>query len=303
VAGTPPSCSSLADDAQRTLSESRNIDMQLTTLRVWALTLFVCLVAGATSAAQEEEFDNSKSKLQLNCWVSAPSGYFNGKDGQGYFDLQRDFGFGNYATFSGKWDWRFKRKHHLLFAVNPVLSSTTSTINRTIEWQGQTFDAGASVESSVRSLIFTPGYQYDFLRRRSIWLGVLVNVNLTYTDAKLKASGAVTGGSSSASGSKQASGSLFVPLPAIGPVFRWYPIPHSAHFYLDGALTGMSFFGYGDFISANAVLGFPISRHWDARIGYIMGSRLKIHGSSDHIAIRLTQKGPVFGAEYHWGVR
>ena len=90
MAGTPPSCSSLADDAQRTLSESRNIDMQLTTLRVWALTLFVCLVAGATSAAQEEEFDNSKSKLQLNCWVSAPSGYFNGKDGQGYFDLQRD---------------------------------------------------------------------------------------------------------------------------------------------------------------------------------------------------------------------
>src|SRR6516225_4379251 len=117
-----------------------------TALHASALALVLCL--GAKAIVAQEELDNSKSKLQLNCWVSAPSGYFNGRSGQGYFDIQRDFGFGNYATFSGKWDWRFKRKHHLLFAVNPVLSSTTSTINRTIEWQGQTFDAGASVEST-----------------------------------------------------------------------------------------------------------------------------------------------------------
>ena len=272
-----------------------------TALHASALALVLCL--GAKAIVAQEELDNSKSKLQLNCWVSAPSGYFNGRSGQGYFDIQRDFGFGNYATFSGKWDWRFKRKHHLLFAVNPVVSSRTTTISRTIDWQGQTFDAGARVESSIRSLIFTPGYQYDFFRRQSIWLGLLVNVNLAYTGAKLKATAGITGGGSSASGSKQADGSLFVPLPAIGPDFRWYPIPSSARFYLDGALTGMSFFGYGNFISANAVLGFRVSRHWGARVGYLMGSRFKITGSNDRIAIRLTQKGPVFGLEYHWGVR
>jgi len=86
------------------------------------------------------------------------------------------------VTFSGKWDWRFKRKHHLLFSANPVVSSTTTTINRTIDWQGQTFGVGASVESTIRSLVFTPGYQWDFLRRRSIRVGLLVNLNLAYTD-------------------------------------------------------------------------------------------------------------------------
>jgi hypothetical protein len=277
--------------------------MPNTKLRVGLLGLLLCMSSSAPLAGQEKEYDNSKWKLELNCWVSAPTGYFNGASGNGYFDLQRDFGFGSYATFSGKWDWRFKRKHHLLFAVAPVVSSRTTNLNRAIDWQGQTFDVDARVEANMRSLIFTPGYQYDFFRRQSIWLGLLVTVNLVYTDAKLKATGAIAGGGSSASGAVQADGSLFAPLPTLGPDFRWYPIPHSPRFYLGGALTGMSFFGYGNFVSGDAVLGFPIGRRWDIRAGYQLGSRFKIYGSTDNIEIRLTQKGPVFGVEYHWGTR
>ena len=165
---------------------------------------------------------------------------------------------------------------------------------------GQTFDVGSRVEASIKSLIFSPGYEYDFFRRKAGFLGLLVNANLAYTDAKLKASRTTSAGGS---GSVQADGSLFAPLPSIGPTFRWYAIPNSSRFYLDGTLTGMSFFGYGNFVSANAILGFPVSTHWDVRAGYLMGSRLKISGSSDNIAIRLTQKGPVFGVEHHWGIR
>ncbi|HMK28664.1 MAG TPA: hypothetical protein VK473_03200 [Terriglobales bacterium] len=263
---------------------------------LWSFCLLASSSAVGTCLAQENEFDNAKWKLQAHVWISYPSGYFNGKNGNGYFDLQRDFGFGNYATFSGKLDWRFKRKHHLLFSTAPVISSRTTTLERTIEWQGQTFDLGARVEAHIQSLFFTPGYQYDFFRRRSGYLGLLVNVNLAFTDAKLKA--ATTGGAAA-----QADGSLFAPLPAIGPAFRWYPLRTSDRFYLDGTLVGMSFFGYGNFVSGSAVLGIPISPHWDVRAGYLMGSRLKISGSTDNIAIRLTQKGPVFGIERHWGTR
>lgn len=260
------------------------------------LCLFLGVIRVRTCVAQQGEFDNSKCKFQANVWVSSPSGYFNGQHGNGYFDVQRDFGFGNYATFNGRLDWRFKRKHHLLFATTPVSSSSTTTLNRTIEWQGQTYDIGARVQADIKTLVFSPGYEYDFFRRHSGYLGILINANLLYTDAKLKA--ATIGGVS-----RQSDGSLFAPLPAIGPVFRWYPIPNSGRFYLDGTLVGMSFFGYGNFVSGGALLGFPISTHWDVRAGYLMGSRLKISGSTDNIAIRLTQKGPVFGIEYHWGTR
>jgi len=273
------------------------------TARLCVLVLILSVIPNVLRAAGDEEFDNAKWKLQVNGWVSSPTGYFNGANGNGYFDVNRDFGFGNYATFAGKLDWRFKRKHHLIFVANPVVSSRTTALTRTVTWQGQTFDVGARVNADIRSLIFTPAYQYDFFRFPQIWLGLQVNVNLAYTQATLKASAAVSGGSGSASGAASASGSLFAPLPAIGPTFRWYPIPNSSRLYLDGTLTGMSFFGYGNFVSANAVLGIPLGHHWDARVGYLMGSRLKITGSNNEIQIRLTQKGPVFGAEYHWGTR
>ena len=65
----------------------------------------------------------------------------------------------------------------------------------------------------------------------------------------------------------------------------------------------MSFFGYGNFVSGSAILGVPISTHSDVRAGYLMGGCLKISGSTDNIAIRLTQKGPAFGIEHHWGTR
>ena len=279
----------------------RDIPMLKPTVLLWCLGLMLCFFTSASSA--QEEYDHSQFKLDLNCWVSSPSGYFNGKNHEGYFDLQRDFGFGDYATFNGRWDWRFKRKHHLMFSVTPMLSSRTTTLSRTITFQDQTFDVGARVQSSIRSLIFTPSYQWDFLRRHSFWVGLLVNVNLAYTRAKLKSEGVVSGGSGTASGSTQASGSLFAPLPAIGPDLRWYFIPHSSRVYFDGTLTAMSFFGYGNFVSGHGDLGFPIGHNWDVRAGYLVGSRYKIYGSSGDIGVRLTQKGPAFGLEYHWGTR
>ncbi|HTP67922.1 MAG TPA: hypothetical protein VMJ35_03390 [Dongiaceae bacterium] len=271
--------------------------------RVWVLVVGLAAAMGLImpeAKAGDEEFDNSKFKLQLNGWVSQPTGYFNGPDHNGYFDLQKDFGFGNYATFSGKLDWRFKRKHHLLFGATPALSSRTTTITRTITWQGQTYDVGARVNADIKSLFFTPGYQWDILRRKSGFLGLLVNCNLASTDATLKVTGTASGAGSA---SQSSSGSLFVPLPAVGPDFKWYPIPDNGRFYLDGAFTGMSFFGYGNFLSSNAVMGFPVSKHWDARVGYLWGSRLKIDDSNSNISLRLVQKGPVFGFEYHWGTR
>jgi DNA-binding beta-propeller fold protein YncE len=44
----------------------------------------------------------------------------------------------------------------------------------------------------------------------------------------------------------------------------------------------MSFFGYGNFVSGSAILGVPISTHSDVRAGYLMGSCLKISGSTDN---------------------
>ena len=263
--------------------------------------LVVILGIWAYAADGGEELDNAKWRIQANGWVSTPSGYFNGQNREGTFNLERDFGFGNYVTFSGRVDWRFKRKHHLLLFTSPVVSSRTTNITRTIMWEGETYDLGSRVSSKVRTLILTPGYQYDFFRRRTWSLGVLANLNLIYTDASLKLAASTTGSGGSASGSREATGRFFAPLPALGPAFHWYPLPKSARFYVDGNFTGMSFFGYGNLYAASGMMGIPVGHHWDARAGYLLGSRLKVTGSSNQIGLRLTQKGPSFGILYHWG--
>ena len=267
------------------------------------LACMTCIAASRVRAAESDELDNAKWKLDANAWVSAPTGSFRGENGNGSFDLQRDFGFGNYVTFSGNVDWRFKRKHHFLLSVEPVISSRTTTIARTITWKGETYDLGSMVKADIQSLVFSPGYQYDIFRRRRWALGVQANVNLIYTQASLQLAGSVSQGGGSTSNSSERTGTFFAPLPAIGPVGHVYPLHSWEHFHIDGGFTGMSFFGYGNYYSAYGMAAFPVARNWDVRAGYLLGSRLKITGSSNQIGIQLTQKGPNFGVEYHWGIR
>ena len=98
---------------------------------------------------------------------------------------------------------------------------------------------------------------------------------------------------------RSSSGSFLAPLPVVGPHVRWYPVD-SERLSLEGYVNGMYFFGYGDFYSARGLAGIGLSHHWKGIAGYQMGTRLSIHGGSNNIGIRLTQKGPVVGLEGSW---
>src|SRR5215831_18514943 len=98
---------------------------------------------------------------------------------------------------------------------------------------------------------------------------------------------------------RTSSGSILAPLPVLGPRVRWYPW-HSGRLAVDGSFQGMSFFGYGYFMSARATGIVRLSRHWRAIFGYQMGTRLKINDGENRIGVRLTQKGLIVGVEVYW---
>ena len=120
-------------------------------------------------------------------------------------------------------------------------------------------------------------------------------VYLMSTSADLTGTATVNGQSQS----KTASGSIFAPLPVLGPRVRWYPL-HSGRLAVDGGFQGMSFFGYGYFMSARGTGEVALSRHWRLSLGYQMGTRLKINDDTNRIGVRLTQKGPIVGFEVSW---
>jgi hypothetical protein len=274
----------------------RNSGMGKPTRLLLASAIFL-MVFVMPAHANDDDLDNYKFRLDGSWWFSQPTGSFGLRNSSNYFDIDHDFGFGSYSTFTGRFDWHFKHKHHFLFDASPVNSSKTATLSRTIEFQGQTFDLGTQASARIKSFNFAPGYQYDIIRRNHGFLGLEVDFNLLDTSAKLTGTGTVNGQTATRTASK----SFFAPLPAVGPVFRWYPLRNSNRLSLDGSFRGMPFFGYGNFLSARGSVGVGLTDHLMFRAGYQMGSRLSIHGTSDQIAITLTQKGPTAGLEYSFG--
>ena len=249
-------------------------------------------------AQDQSDLDNYKWRVEGNWWFSHPSGYFGvNKPNNSYFDVNKDFGFGSYSTFAGKIDWHYGHKHHFLLRITPNYESKSATATRVIMFEGQTFDVGARVAASVDALNIAPGYEYDIVRRDHGFLGLEVDFNLIRTYASLGLGASVSGVGGSVSGSK----TIWAPLPAVGPVFRWYPLHDSNRLSFDGSVTGMPFFGYGNFVAARGAVDVGLTQHLAFRAGYEMGSRLSIHGTSDQIAVKLTHKGPTAGIQYSWG--
>ena len=265
------------------------------TKTILLLCLFYLLAPFASATGEDK--DNYRWRVEGDWWFIHPNGQFGARGTNNYINFNEDFHFGDYSTFTGKIDWRFRRKHHFLLTASPVRFSRTETIGRTINFQGQTFDIGSQVTAKMKTFNFAPGYQYDLIRRDSGYLGLQINVNLLDTSATLTEVGTANG----QTGTKTASKTLLAPLPSFGPVGRWYPLPNSNRLSLEGSVTGMYFFGYGDFITARGSVGVGITHGLVVRGGYQMGSRLSVHGSSNELGLRLTTTGPTAGLEYSWG--
>ena len=243
--------------------------------------------------ADGNELDSDKLHVRANWWFSAPGGYLKSdlNEGGDQIDLHRDLGFGSYSTFSGNLDWRFARKHHLLLLVSPVNSTRKTTLARQIDWQGETYDAGVTVDTDIHSFLYAPGYQYDLFRRSQWYAAIVAQFNILDTSATITGTATVNGQSAT----KTSKGSVIAPIPAVGPRVKFFPIPGSRKFDVDAGLTGMYLFGYGDFWAGRATADWAFSRHWYVSGGYQLGTRLSVHGGDNNIGLRLTQKGPVAG--------
>jgi hypothetical protein len=269
---------------------------------VWMkiLLIFVCLLVAVSSVTASDDDSgpaNYKWRVDGDWWFSHPTASFGLRSSNNYVNLNEDFGFGNYSTFTGSIEYRFRRKHHLLLNVSPLSNSRAVSISRTIQFQGQTYDLGAQVSASLMTLNVAPAYQYDFIRNNQGFLGIEADINLLQTKGSLTVVGSANGQQVGTSSSK----SFFAPLPGVGPTFQWYPLHGSNRLSIEGSLRGMSFFGYGNFVASRGSVGLGITKHLNARFGYQLGSRLSVHGTNDQIAVDITHKGPTAGLEYTWG--
>jgi|HubBroStandDraft_6_1064221.scaffolds.fasta_scaffold26630_4 hypothetical protein len=261
-----------------------------------AFSLFVALPA---LRAQEKsgDLDSYTWRVTALWWYSHPTGGFTASSDQVSFDLSRDFNFSSYSTFTGGFDWHFKRKHHFLFTASPVYSSRSDTLTRDITFRDVTYHLGAEVAVQFNSLAFAPGYQWDFIRRRQGYVALATAFNLLDSSGSITGTGSLNG----ISATRKSSGSVLAPIPVLGSTTRWYLIHDSPRLSLQGTFQGMYLFGYGSFYSANGKAQVKVLQHLNLTAGYQMGTRLKVKTDSGRtVGLNLTQKGPVAGIEASW---
>lgn len=285
---------------RRASAESHPANLALHSTRFVPLIALFCLLAGVPKLAAQgsDEFDSYKIRLEGLWSYSSPSGTLQGSAGTGTIDLTKDLGFNSYNTFFGKLDWKFTHKNHLYALAVPFSSTRQTVLTRTITFQGQTFDAGLTVHSSLDSPMYGFGYQYDLIRRRRGHLGLAAQINVFDSHASIKAVAQVTGGGGTQQATQSASASLLAPIPVAGPQFRLY-LTDSPRVFVEGNFYGMYFFGYGNFMSTVDSLGFTINKHLSVNAGYQMGTRLVVNNdnSTDRIGLTMTQQGPVAGLQ------
>ena len=254
------------------------------------------LVTPRLHAADPDDFDAYKVRISGFWFYSSPSGDIQGSTENGVIDLQKDLGFANYSTFSGKLDWKFTRKNHIYIAASPFSQSRQTVLARTIVFQGQTFSVGLVSQAQLKANLYAPGYQYDIIRRKRGNLGIAAQIDLFDSSASINAAAQVTSDGVQ-HGAVSAKGSLLAPIPVFGPQFRYY-LTNSPRVFVEGNVLGMYLFGYGNFVSTADTIGVTVSKHLSLNAGYQLGSRLVVNNkNSDRIGLRLTQKGAIVGIE------
>jgi hypothetical protein len=264
---------------------------------IFCIVCVLAIFAPRLRAQESDEFDSYRLKLGGFWLYSSPSGTIESSVENGAIDLQKDLGFNSYSTGAGKIDWKFTHKNHFYLVGVAFNSSRQVVLYRTITFKNETFEAGLTTQSKLSSPMYAPGYQYDIIRRKRGHLGLAVQCNLFDAHASISAAAQVTGdGVHHAAVS--ASASLLAPIPVAGPEVRYY-LTDSPRVYVEGNVYGMYFFGYGNFVSSAGDLGFTINKHLSVNAGYQLGSRLVVtsDASTNRIGLRLTQNGPIVGAE------
>lgn len=263
----------------------------------WLLLLILLLWAAAAPslhAQTDTDFDEYKVRIDGFWFYSNPTGTLQDATTGNIISLHKDFAFSSYSTFAGKLDWKFTRKNHVYLVGAPFDQSRVATLQRTIVFNGQTFNVGVVTKANLSAPLIAPGYQYDIIRRKRGNLGLALQFDIFNSSASLFAAAQVNNNNQVQSAKK----SLLVPIPVAGPAGRFY-LTNSPRLFVEGNLFGMYFFGYGNFVSTTDEVGVTINKHLSVNAGYQLGSRLTVNDDvkKNRLGLRLTQQGPIVGAE------
>jgi len=121
---------------------------------------------------------------------------YNGpQGGSGEIDFEQDLGLPETVnTFWVDATWRVGRRHQLKLAVTRVSRDRGAfTLQRDFTWGGQTYDAGLSATTTSAETILGGYYRFAIFRNDRFEIGPTIGIGYLWIDARIKATGTVSG--------------------------------------------------------------------------------------------------------------
>lgn len=195
-------------------------------------------------------------------------------------DFDDTFGIGDFDRFRAEASWRIAPRHVLRAMYFQNNRDATRSIEREVEFQGETFPLGATVNASSELTVAQLSYDYAFLRRDNYELAGGIGVH--YIDMGLKLDTTIAAQGNQASRSADADATTAAPMPVLGLRGLWrlsdafYISAQVQYFYLE-------FDPYsGSLIDLKASVVWQLADHIGVGVGYNdFGFRFDINDRGD----------------------
>jgi hypothetical protein len=175
-------------------------------------------------------------------------------------DLKNDLGIKDQKFGGFELILRPAVKHKFRVQLVPVHYSAVATPQSPLIFGGQIYPAGAPINSTFHWRAWRFGYEYDFAVSPRGFVGFLLDVKYTDTDASL---------TSAAAGTRSASARA--PVPALGGILRVNPASHLA---FTAEITGFKWpggwiwSGSGDFLDIDTYATINFANAFGVQFGY-----------------------------------
>jgi hypothetical protein len=198
-----------------------------------AAALGSLLGVARTAMAEEANLITSKGYLSLGTFINNSSLKIrvDGEAGEIGTEIDWKDTFGDKDTSRFRLDglWRFNDKHHMRVLYTDFSRSKKETLDRDIEWQGDTILAGSSVKGDFSFTIMEAAYEYALKHTENLELALSAGLHYTTFEAGITADIQTPGGG--VGGTLGGKASVDAPLPVFGGHALWHM---GRNFYLDG---------------------------------------------------------------------
>src|SRR5688572_15063410 len=184
----------------------------------------VLLAAAGHAVAEDTDLTQQPFQISLGTFTNESKLTIRADGEVGDEGTEIDWGdtFGDVDGTRGRIDayWRINDNHHLRFMYTNNSNTRTRTLDRDIEWQGETIPVSASVKSEFGFDVIELAYEYDFSNNEDREL--VLSAGLHYTTFNAGLTGTYNtpggGGGTTTVGSEA---DLDAPLPVIGARGMW----------------------------------------------------------------------------------